>query len=238
MIQQDKSGWVYLLRCGWHHKIGKSKNVRQRVSDMQTANPYLIELVLAVWSDNMARAESSLHENWKSYRTNGEWFEFSPDMLEFVEASFYDIARIQSTWRIIDEDWDIEEISDDDLEYPPWPTTPEMRILRYRGKQSRYTPANRIDPAFILGAWVYDAEGELEYSKELCEIPDEIDETGIWMPRPGDRVSHCVFGEGIVTRLEKREEGWHEAHISFADKVRRIIVALAGDRLRPSGFVL
>jgi hypothetical protein len=85
-----KPGWVYLLRTGWHYKIGKTKNVRQRVADLQTASPYLIELVCAVYTENMDRQEQWFHRTYAEYRTNGEWFEFPPEMVEEVHSIMID----------------------------------------------------------------------------------------------------------------------------------------------------
>lgn len=81
------AGWVYLLVCGWHYKIGKSKNVKSRVSDLQTSSPYKIELVCAVWCDNMASVERELHKEFAEHRTNGEWFDFSSSIN--IDEVFY-----------------------------------------------------------------------------------------------------------------------------------------------------
>jgi hypothetical protein len=79
-----KTGWVYLLKTGWHYKIGKSKDVRKRVASLQTASPYLIELVCAVETSDMDFLERWLHGFYKEYRTNGEWFELPEHVVDSV----------------------------------------------------------------------------------------------------------------------------------------------------------
>lgn len=69
---------------GWV-KIGKAKNIRKRVGDLQVAHPVKLRL-LAVLSDNPAD-ENAFHRSWKQWRTHGEWFELSREIREALRLS-------------------------------------------------------------------------------------------------------------------------------------------------------
>lgn len=70
------TGYVYLLQSpDGHFKIGRSKDVPTRVRTLGIQLPYPVKLKhqIAVLS-NASIAEKFLHNKFKHYRTNGEWF--------------------------------------------------------------------------------------------------------------------------------------------------------------------
>jgi nucleoside 2-deoxyribosyltransferase len=68
------NGYVYILRSGDFIKIGKSKNVDQRLTQISPKTPMPVTLLHTITSDDMSWAEAQLHRHYAHYRTNGEWF--------------------------------------------------------------------------------------------------------------------------------------------------------------------
>jgi hypothetical protein len=76
-------GWVYFIQahCG-AIKIGRAKDVRYRIKELQCANPRKLEL-LAVTLDG--RREADYHRQFAAHRLHGEWFAPHPDILAEIE---------------------------------------------------------------------------------------------------------------------------------------------------------
>ena len=88
IIQSDKTGDI---------KIGRSKNPKQRLKQLQTGSPHKLKLLLIV--ENRGDLEKNLHQRLRQYRNrrNGEWFDFDctgmlPDWLS--EMIDWDIANV------------------------------------------------------------------------------------------------------------------------------------------------
>lgn len=76
---------VYFVECGWLGpiKIGYTANdVRERLSELQTSNPYDLTPLLLIDGDQSL--ERRLHHHFRASRMRGEWFRPSLDLLEFV----------------------------------------------------------------------------------------------------------------------------------------------------------
>ena len=68
IIQSDETG---------NFKIGRSKNPKQRLKQLQTGNPNLLKLILILV--NQGYREKILHNSincWIRKKSKGEWFEF------------------------------------------------------------------------------------------------------------------------------------------------------------------
>lgn len=64
---------IYFITDGTYTKIGYTGNdTTLRLSTLQTGNPNKLELLFSVEGD--AKAEKLMHEHFKEYRHNGEWF--------------------------------------------------------------------------------------------------------------------------------------------------------------------
>jgi|ERR1700729_3349632 len=70
--------YVYAIRAGNHLKIGVTRDIKKRLSGLQTASAVKLQLT-GLWTfDNMAQAhavERSLHSLFADKCTHGEWFE-------------------------------------------------------------------------------------------------------------------------------------------------------------------
>ena len=66
-------------------KIGRTKNVEQRMSHIATHSPLDIMLMFTLDGDDWGRTELAIHEYFEKYRIKGEWFLIPADELrEFI----------------------------------------------------------------------------------------------------------------------------------------------------------
>ena len=64
-------------------KIGFTKNINKRLSQLQTSSPVKLE-VLHLIEGNVG-LEKELHQKFKHYRTSGEWFNYDSSILEYFQ---------------------------------------------------------------------------------------------------------------------------------------------------------
>jgi transcriptional regulator with XRE-family HTH domain len=71
-------------------KIGKSKNVEQRIKDLQLASPVALSLLLLIpyeSEEDAYKAEREFHNIFNEYRASGEWFNFKGDLKNFITSN-------------------------------------------------------------------------------------------------------------------------------------------------------
>ncbi len=86
------SGYVYLLKCGPRYKIGITKDIQRRISELTKQQPFPLELVhCAIGKDHSAK-ERELHERYSDVRQHGEWFDLTTDQVAEVIESMNDWA--------------------------------------------------------------------------------------------------------------------------------------------------
>lgn len=81
-------GYVYLIQANNLFKIGKTKNVKQRLSNLQTSNPVKLNLIGVIETDNCSLLESFFHQHCSKYRTTGEWFNIPEDEIADIAKMF------------------------------------------------------------------------------------------------------------------------------------------------------
>ena len=76
-FERDPSGFVYLIEAVGvqRYKIGYSKEVYKRASNIQTSTPFEISVLYRYFSVDAPQLEKLLHEYYDAYRIRGEWFE-------------------------------------------------------------------------------------------------------------------------------------------------------------------
>lgn len=74
--------YLYLIKCQQFYKIGIAADVSDRIRNLQTGNPFPLEVLATYGYDNVALVETVLHKRFANRRTRGEWFDFSDDDIE------------------------------------------------------------------------------------------------------------------------------------------------------------
>jgi len=64
-------------------KIGITKDIKKRLKALQTSNPYKLNLLYSI--NGGKSLEDNLHNKFKQYRLNGEWFEPAQEILDYIE---------------------------------------------------------------------------------------------------------------------------------------------------------
>lgn len=62
-------------------KIGMSNNVTNRLKELKTGSPYLLEVILFIQCESPRVVEKELHTLFTIYRLNGEWFGLTNSVL-------------------------------------------------------------------------------------------------------------------------------------------------------------
>ena len=80
-------GFVYLLSgSNGSFKIGKSKNLKDRVVAIRGQVPFGVEFVHAFPAKDYGSSEAVLHDRYKDKRDYGEWFKLSPNQVAEIIA--------------------------------------------------------------------------------------------------------------------------------------------------------
>jgi hypothetical protein len=82
-----KPGFVYLLKSSeGYYKIGKTKDPKNRMKTFGLKLPMHVEYICLIESDDMGELETMLHIDYQSKRINGEWFDLTPEDVEYIKG--------------------------------------------------------------------------------------------------------------------------------------------------------
>ncbi len=82
-------GFVYLIRSGRYHKIGRTNSVGQREYELTIQLPEKATLIHKIRTDDPGGIEAYWHKRFLAKRTNGEWFELDrQDINMFKKRKF------------------------------------------------------------------------------------------------------------------------------------------------------
>jgi DNA-binding XRE family transcriptional regulator len=82
---------VYFIRQGEFIKIGFTESPLKRLSQLQTANPTNLEVLLII--DGERDLEAKYHELFKDHAHRGEWFFDCPHIQEHISINMQDDLR-------------------------------------------------------------------------------------------------------------------------------------------------
>lgn len=75
---------VYFAQAGTRIKIGWSRNVATRITQLQTSNPDPIQLLAT--TPGGRTLERQLHTRFAPHRITGEWFQTHPELTTYITA--------------------------------------------------------------------------------------------------------------------------------------------------------
>jgi hypothetical protein len=79
---------VYLIQNDDRkYKIGyTNRNITERIKELQTASPYILQVILEYESCNARQIETIMHKVHSSKKITGEWFDLADsDVEDFVD---------------------------------------------------------------------------------------------------------------------------------------------------------
>jgi len=85
----DDYGVVYLLKFGKYYKIGRSNDVKRRMSELKIQLPESPKLIHEILTDDPSGIEAYWHRRFTDKRKGGEWFELDRnDVRAFKRKNF------------------------------------------------------------------------------------------------------------------------------------------------------
>lgn len=82
-------GYVYLIRSGKYHKIGRSNSVGRREYELGIQLPEAVQVVHQIETDDPEGIEAYWHNRFAAKRARGEWFKLAPtDVAAFKRRRF------------------------------------------------------------------------------------------------------------------------------------------------------
>lgn len=79
-----KSGVVYLLKSAYGYKVGRTRNIPNRMRAFGVKLPFIYTIPLCAWFDDCHIAEARYHARFASKRINGEWFDLDDGDIESI----------------------------------------------------------------------------------------------------------------------------------------------------------
>jgi Meiotically up-regulated gene 113 len=89
------SNCIYLVKCERYYKIGVAANLNNRLSTMRNDNPFDIELIDSVFTNDFAAIEVKLHNRFAAQLHRNEWYLLSKDDVEGILELFQAIRLKQ-----------------------------------------------------------------------------------------------------------------------------------------------
>ena len=81
---KQKTGYIYILESQGYYKIGKTINIKSRISKYTTENPNEINIIHTFKADNYTKEEERLHKKFKKKNHRGEWFDLDEKDINYI----------------------------------------------------------------------------------------------------------------------------------------------------------
>lgn len=81
-MNKKSTSYVYFMKCEQYVKIGSSTDIKERLADLSTGNPFPISILAVL--EGSQKTEKELHKKYADYRlkSNSEWFHLSSEILK------------------------------------------------------------------------------------------------------------------------------------------------------------
>lgn len=79
--------FVYIMGNRRRHcyKVGRTKQIHNRMKSLQTGCPFKLQLILAIECEDAGKGESLLHTLLKGFHSHGEWFVCDANVIRKAE---------------------------------------------------------------------------------------------------------------------------------------------------------
>lgn len=87
--KNERRGTVYIIKSSESnlYKIGHTRDVYQRIANLQTASGLPCSLVHQIVCEDRQQLERRIHQMFSSKRVRGEWFDLSEDDLKVIRET-------------------------------------------------------------------------------------------------------------------------------------------------------
>lgn len=75
---------LYFIQQDKYIKIGYTKNIKTRLSDLQVSSP--VKLNVLGLMDGTFEDEAEMHKKFRHLSVNGEWFRYTDELVEFIDS--------------------------------------------------------------------------------------------------------------------------------------------------------
>jgi hypothetical protein len=79
-----EGGYVYFIQCREFIKVGKARNVAQRLEELQTAHPEPLRLLAFIPCSQPSRVEAVILREYRPSLARGEWLKLTADVRRLV----------------------------------------------------------------------------------------------------------------------------------------------------------
>ena len=79
-----KEGYIYVIKSGKYHKIGRTLNFKHRIKKYITENPNKVKIILCKKVNDYIGVENRLHSELKNKNYNREWFKLENEDINFI----------------------------------------------------------------------------------------------------------------------------------------------------------
>jgi hypothetical protein len=85
--KKEFSGFVYLIQSPTKaYKIGRTSDPQNRMKTFGIQLPFEVEYICIIETPDMIDLETKLHTRFSTKRINGEWFDLSPEDVEYIKG--------------------------------------------------------------------------------------------------------------------------------------------------------
>lgn len=84
--------YIYIIKNDLYYKIGYTKNIENRLRELQTANSSKLQLVESFYTNSPKKDEDYLLKTFKNKKKRGEWFNLSGNDIIFIQDYFNKIS--------------------------------------------------------------------------------------------------------------------------------------------------